>query len=251
MIARSIQLARASSSTTSIVLLVAFNLLPLIGVVFGRWSVVTLLVLYWVENGVIGVLNVPKILLARGRSGPVEAPRPLVALFFLVHYGLFWFVHGVFVWTLPLFAGVTTAVGLGGGTGALGATLPPGLPADLAPVFGPAGNGLGLAGPDLSAVAIAAVGLAVSHTVSFVVNYLGRHENLKVSPAQQAGAPYGRLVILHLAIILGGIVSLVIGSPVGAVIVLVLLKTTVDLRFHVREHGRLTAQPLAAPPIPA
>ena len=164
---------------------------------------------------------------------------------------MFWFVHGVFVWTLPLFAGVTTAVGLGGGTGALGATLPPGLPADLAPVFGPAGNGLGPAGPDLSAVAIAAVGLAVSHTRLVRRQLLGRRENLKVSPAQQTLAPYGRLVILHLTIIFGAFVSLVIGSPVGAVVVLVLLKTTVDLRFHVREHGRLTAQPLAAPPIPA
>ena len=64
-------------------------------------------------------------------------------------------------------------------------------------------------------------------------------------------APYGQLVILHLTIILGGIVACVIGSPIATVIVLLLLKTAVDLRLHVREHGRLTAQPLAAPPIPA
>ena len=47
------------------------------------------------------------------------------------------------------------------------------------------------------------IGLAISHTVSFVLNYRRRGEYLKVSPAQQAQAPYGRLVILHLAIILG------------------------------------------------
>ncbi|HLO36765.1 MAG TPA: DUF6498-containing protein, partial [Candidatus Deferrimicrobium sp.] len=60
MIARSVRLARAASSTTSIVLLVGFNLLPLAGVIFWRWNVATLLVLYWVENGIVGALNVPK-----------------------------------------------------------------------------------------------------------------------------------------------------------------------------------------------
>jgi hypothetical protein len=246
-IARTIELARASSSMTSIVLLVAFNLVPLIGVLFGGWSVVTLLVLYWVENGIIGVLTVPKILLARGGAGPIEAARAVIAAFFLVHYGLFWFVHGVFVFALPVLAGLGGVAGSpGGGSGLTGPSLPPGFPPDLVPAFGAAGSGLRPAGPDLSAVAVAAIGLAISHGVSFAVNYLGRHENLKVSPAQQAQAPYGRLVILHLAIILGGTVSLAIGSPIGAVIVLVLLKTVVDLRFHVREHARLAARPIPA-----
>jgi len=221
--------------------------LPLIGVVVGRWNVVTLLVLYWVENGVIGILNVPKILLARGRSGPIEAPRAFIAGFFLVHYGPFWFVHGVFVLSLP------ALVGLGGGSGPGGSglpafsgpTLPPGFPTDAFIGFGPdPGTGARPAGPDLSGLAIAVIGLAISHTISFVVNYRGRGEYLKVSPAQQAQAPYGRLVILHLAIILGGIVSLAIGSPIGAVVVLVLLKTAVDLRFHLREHAGLAARPL-------
>ena len=31
--------------------------------------------------------------------------------------------------------------------------------------------------------------------------------------------------------------SLTIGSPIGAIIVLVVLKTIVDLRFHLREHA--------------
>ena len=32
--------------------------------------------------------------------------RGTVAGFFVIHYGLFWFVHGIFVLTLPLFAGL-------------------------------------------------------------------------------------------------------------------------------------------------
>ena len=33
-----------------------------------------------------------------------------VAGFFVIHYGLFWFVHGIFVLTLPLFAGLGNGV---------------------------------------------------------------------------------------------------------------------------------------------
>jgi hypothetical protein len=253
-IARTVRLAQSTSSTTSIVLLVAFNLLPLAGVVLWGWNVGTLLILYWVENGIVGILNIPKILLARG-TGPAGAAtqepevevagqaRPLlngiaanitIALFFVVHYGIFWLVHGVFVLTLsswfgrsgPPLVGPDSFEVLPDGTVILGA--------------------VESTGPDLSAVAWAALGLAISHTVSFAINYVGRREYLKVSPTQQMGAPYGRLVILHMSIILGAIVSIAIGSPIGAVIVLVLLKTGVDLALHLREHDRLAVKPQPA-----
>lgn len=48
-------------------------------------------------------------------------------------------------------------------------------------------------------------------------------------------------MILHLTIIFGAVVSLSRGSPVGAIVVLVLLKPAVDLVLHRREHARLGA----------
>ena len=249
MIERAVRLARATSSTTSIVLLVTFNLIPLAGVLFWGWNVATLLVLYWVENGIVGLLNVPKMLLAQGPDepatrvvdvrglGPVNVarggPTSKAALvpFFLVHYGIFWLVHGVFVFTLPLFiGGVANAVGPG-------ALVPdPGLGSVAFDyrVVDPRS-------PDLSAVAFGAIGLAISHTASFLLNYIGRGEYRRTSAARQMFAPYGRLLILHLTIILGAFLSLAIGSPIGAIVVLVLLKATVDLGFHLREHSRPAA----------
>ena len=141
---------------------------------------------------------------------------------------MFWFVHGIFVWTLPLFADAF-------GRSAIDA-------------FGAAGfdeETSRSVGPNLAAVGFGLIWLAISHGASFVINFLGRHEYRKVTPQEQAMAPYTRLVILHLAIVFGGIVSLSIGSPVGAVIVLVLLKTVVDLRLHLREHAGLAARPSA------
>ena len=43
--------------------------------------------------------------------------------------------------------------------------------------------------------------LAISHGVSYRLNYIGRGEYLRVESVQQAMAPYGRLVILHVTII--------------------------------------------------
>jgi hypothetical protein len=51
-------------------------------------------------------------------------------------------------------------------------------------------------------------------------------------------APYKRIVIMQLAVILGGWLTLLASAPVGALVVLVLLKTGVDLVAHVREHAK-------------
>ena len=244
MIDRAVRLARATSSTTSVVVLVVFNLIPLIGVLFWGWNVATILVLYWVENGIVGLLNVPKMLLAAGdetaSSGPIGSggaaltSRVGAVGLFLVHYGIFWFVHGIFVFSLPFFVGIGSMAGgpnqfIDSGTFGPG-VLPPGVvPLTVARNIG----------PDLGAVGLGAIGLAISRGVSFVVNFLGRREYLRMTIGRQMFAPYGRLVILHLTILFGAFLSLSIGSPVGAIVVLVILKTIVDLGFHVREHGRL------------
>jgi hypothetical protein len=154
--------------------------------------------------------------------------KAALAPFFIVHYGIFWLVHGVFVFTLPLF--------FGGG-----------FLTNVTPLLDESGSPFDVSvvqiGPDLSAVAWGAVGLAISHVSSFLINFVGRGEYRRVSAARQM---YGRLVILHLTILFGAFVSLAIGSPIGAIVVLVLLKTGLDLRLHLREHDRL-----AGPPLPA
>jgi hypothetical protein len=68
------------------------------------------------------------------------------------------------------------------------------------------------------------------------MNYIGRGEYLRTSGAEQAAAPYGRLVVLHVTIIIGGMAIAVTGAPSAAVLVLVILKTALDLGFHLAEH---------------
>lgn len=81
------------------------NLIPLFGVLFFGWSLFSIVLLYWFENGVIGFFNVLKIGWARkpvsGESRFTINGRPANSFgkaflipFFIFHYGLFWTVHG-------------------------------------------------------------------------------------------------------------------------------------------------------------
>jgi hypothetical protein len=241
-VARLIAWYRIGSSVGAVASLILANLVPLAGVLWFGWSVRTVLIVYWLENGVIGAFNVLKMLRAQGpdpvRPEVVVAPdgrrirvpvsaaslvppglERLAAIpFFIVHYGLFWLVHGIFVLSLPLFA--TAAADQAFGT-------------DMAPE------------PDQILVVL--IVLAISHGVSYRLNYIGRGEYLRVSPIQQAMAPYGRLVILHVTIIVGGMAIAVTGASAAAIVVLVLLKTAMDLGFHLREHGQEVTEAVATP----
>ena len=81
--------------------LVVTNLLPLAGVFFFGWTVFEVLALYWLENVVIGILNLPKILTASGRFGASSKDPQQTELFAgdssekLARFGLaaFFFVH--------------------------------------------------------------------------------------------------------------------------------------------------------------
>jgi hypothetical protein len=212
-----------NSSAIAAALLVITNLIPLAGVLWFGWDLILILGLYWAENGVVGVINVGKILLAEGEppknlrltvNGRPAASmgRPALAGFFCLHYGLFWIGHGIFVFTfIPAMTGMSS----GGSGGAAPLELP-----DI----------------DVPLLFAGAVGLAISHGVSFWTNFLGRGEYRHISAVEVMKQPYGRLVILHITIVLGGIVSAYLGSPIGSLLVLVVLKTALDLYFHLRQH---------------
>jgi hypothetical protein len=219
---RVIEAYRVNSSAVAVALLVITNLIPLAGVLWLGWDLELILALYWVENGVVGVINVLKILSARGTNttstwrvnGRPASSMSRVGLagFFCMHYGIFWIGHGGFV--LAFVPAISGSVGGFGGQ----ITLDP------------------VAIPDAGVLAFAAIGLAISHGTSFWMNYLGHGEYLTLSPAQVMSQPYGRLVIMHLTIILGAFVSIFLGTPIGSLLVLVVLKTALDLYFHLRQH---------------
>jgi len=210
---------RAASSTRAVVALLIANAIPLVGVLILGWSVWTILILYWLENGVVGVFNVLKMTRAEGPTVEGSARwrvngRPADQLtraemipFFTIHYGIFWLVHGVFVLTLPQMAGIAGTVDLARGVNPL-------------------------------TILVAIVALSISHAVSYRLNFIGREEYRRVSPAAQMFKPYGRLLILHITIIFGALAIGLTGAPAAAVAVLVGLKTALDLGLYLADHAR-------------
>ncbi|HEX9739056.1 MAG TPA: DUF6498-containing protein [Candidatus Limnocylindria bacterium] len=222
LVQRAFEVYRVNSSPVAVALLVLFNLVPLAGVLWLGWNLVLILALYWVENGVVGVINILKILRAEGtgtssswtmNGRPIsEMSRLAVAGFFSFHYGLFWVVHGAFVlFFIPALAG--DLIGAQAGAFVVPLVL-----------------------PDLGVLALGAVGLGISHAVSFWTNYIERGEFRTLSPAQVMTQPYGRLVIMHLTILVGAFVSIFLATPVGSLLVLIVGKTALDLAFHLRQH---------------
>ena len=53
--------------------------------------------------------------------------------------------------------------------------------------------------------------------------------------------PYARVMILHVSILLGGFAAQAMGAPAMALIVLISLKTAIDLRSHIAERRKLGA----------
>ncbi|HHI68168.1 MAG TPA: hypothetical protein ENJ97_02455, partial [Planctomycetes bacterium] len=129
--------------------LILSNLLPLAGVLFWGWDAFSLLLLFWMENVVIGVIHVFRLALAEGGTGMEKAGRFFLIPFFAVHYGLFTFVHGVFVVAL---CGPDSPFRGGGGAG----FNPMDLPSIVLSRLGEGGFGAALAV------------LAASHVFSFV-----------------------------------------------------------------------------------
>ena len=231
--------ATTRSHPWAVAAIVAVNMIPLAGVLLFGWRLSDLMLLYWLENGIIGGFTVLKILTSRvpaqtPRSAWVEMLGPLAhrlgavgtAIFFTIHYGIFWSVHGMIIqvffapgargggWSGPGF--------LGGGFG--------GVPMG-AESFGPA------AGAVSGGVAVALLSLVISHGTSYVLNFLGRGEDRSLSPVALMQQPYGRVFVLHATILVGGFLAMFLGQPLLSLVVLVVLKTAIDVHAHRREHG--------------
>ena len=202
--------------------LVAANLLPLALVLAGRQEVGGLVLLYWAENVVIGFYTVLRML-ESGRGAATEKVGK--TLFFCVHYGMFCFVHGVFV----------TALFLGREQHQVLHALEP-WPGPLflvqGLVFGVRSMGLF----SLHALLLPLLALVASHGASFYLHYMRNGRYLTSRPDDSFWRPYPRMVLLHLGILGGGFFIAQHGSSVPMLAALVVGKTLIDLALHRRSN---------------
>ena len=192
-----------SLSTTSLALIVG-NLVPIIGVLFFEWQLFPLILLYWLENVVIGVFNAFKMLTCSGSES--IAQRIFMTMFFSVHYGMFCFGHGTFV--VDLFGGDLDSI-----------------PAALQIIF-------------QSGLQLALIALVLSHGFSFLQNYLMRGEFRAMSVSEVMFSPYKRIIVLHVFIIFGGMALQTFGVTQMGLIILAIVKIVADLMAHKVEHEK-------------
>ena len=196
--------------TPSLLALGLANALPIAGVLLLGWKVFPLVLLYWLENVVVGGFNVGKLLLAQPQEPAYSVGKLFLIPFFIFHFGMFTLLHGVFVFalfgakTLPRFDSLAE------------------LPAAIRAYH----LGWGV------------LALVVSHGLSFYWNYFQNGEYRRASLPILMMQPYARLVVLHLAVLFGGWIVLTLGSPLLALLVLVALKTAADVRAHSAERHK-------------
>lgn len=188
--------------------LIAANIVPLIGVLFWEWRVFDVMLLFWLENVIIGFFNILKMSAWTIRSRIY--PAVMLIGFFAVHYGGFAFGH--FVVLMALFGGIQ--------------------PGDTVSIeffmTRPEFHTLGFYG--------AVLGLFASHLFSFCVNFLARGEIAQTHALALMFHPYKRVMMLHVTLLLGGAAAQILKQPVWAMVLLVGLKIAFDLRAHRKSH---------------
>jgi hypothetical protein len=179
------------------------------GVLVLGWSPFVVMLLFWFENVVIGVFNVARMLatgLRLGAAGVLGAVA--LSAFFTVHYGLFTAVHGMFV--VLLFGGAEV------GRGAMDGGPAAPLAAMFDYLFAERDGWL------------AVLAIVLVHLSGFI-QWLVRTREAPPPLKSLMGAPYGRIVILHVTLIASGFLVQALQAPVAGALLLVGLKLAYDL----------------------
>ena len=210
-------------SKLPLIALLTVNAMPIVGVLFFKWDAFLIVLLYWAENVAVGFYNVLKMAMVKVKHPAEHLGKLFQIPFFIIHYGGFTGIHGMFV--LAMFKKEGDVFGKG-----------PDWPCFLAFVqilFHTIAQAY-RAIPVNARWVIAA--MFVSHGISFVFNYLYKGEYARISGEKLMMQPYARVVVMHIAIIFGGFLTMAFGSPVGLLLMLVIIKTLIDVALHKRQH---------------
>ena len=225
---KSILLDSREKFSTDVIFIVVANFTTLFGVIFLHWGLFSVLFLYWLESAMIGMFSILKILIAPSYIG--GRLRKLILLpFFIAHYGGFMVGHLFLIYFVSFAPYIFTHNGY--------------FPEDA-----------GLSQEMLLPVLM----LLFSHGFSFFKNYIAKKEYLKVSSTQLMSQPYGRIILMHITLLLGAVLVTAITVSMQAInteaslkvilqsivisifSIFIILKILVDIKAHSKEHSTFT-----------
>ena len=186
---------------------IAGNITPIFGVLFYDWSLFDIFYLYWAENVLIGAFTAIRMLVCASNWGIGMLIGSTFNVgfvaFFAAHYSLFCFGHGMILFDL-FYEG----------------------PVDI----GKNENYLftyALDNPqDGFYIAILGIVLVV---ITEGMKKIAQDRRDARLPMEIMISPYGRIVVLHLTIIFGGLAAQSLGAPIWALALLIVLKTGYDV----------------------
>ena len=192
--------------TQPVVLLGLFvDLLPIYGVIAWGWTAVPLVLLYWMENIVAGVMTIPRLIVSGGSYGVIGIVAGLaLSAFFVFHYGLFCMVHGTFLMGFAAFSQgpeAMSSIPMMDITGMFEFSLKSGLHVDW--------------------MLYAIIAFQV---IVFVWEFLIKGEWKNTNPMAEMFAPYGRIIVLHFALFVGAGALFLLGEPMIGVLGLILFR---------------------------
>ena len=182
----------------TIPLLVAANLIPLLGVLFSGWKLGEVIGLFWAESVVMGFYTLLKL--------------AVVTRWGSLFYGI------VFLWTFGFFTAVQFQFIYGLFVRGIHAQGPaPDTLEALTSLFLPLWPALLL--------------LFMIHGASFVLNFLAQGEYERASWGSLMLVPQLRMILMQFTIILGGWGVILLHSPMPALVLLVAFKMRLDLKL--------------------
>ena len=220
-------------------MLVVANLLPVYGVLALDWPVFQLFALYWMEVIVVGIVAVLSMLYVPVPGVVARAGKLVTLLFFCIGYGILSLVYALFLAVifkndafLRLFHGL-----LGVSSVAIVST------PDFASIVVYAFLGAGLlllkeVGKGWFAV-VTIGGIAASHLLAFFRHYVGRGDIRKANLPNLGFEPFSYLALMHVVVIAAGSAALSGASYAWVPLLVIAVKTAVDLLAHLREWSRL------------
>ncbi len=187
----------------SLLILIAVNLYPIIGVIFLGWSPISVVLFYVIETFIIGLFNILKMLISNCNG----FLKFFLIPFFIIHYNLFIIVQIAFLHFLETNIGAQEI--------------------NLRFLFN-------------IDYLINIAFIFASHGYSFYKNYIKKGEYKKASVVNLMFTPYKRIAIQHVTVLAGVFLIINFNAPIIFMFVLIILKIIFDVRAHYKIHDAFT-----------
>lgn len=196
--------------------ILAVDLFPIWAVLTLGWGAAPLVFLYWLENVIIGAVTLAKMVAASVKAHMIGLLGMLfIGPFFVFHYGMFCFVHGVFV---SAFASMGSQVD-----------------AAFPTPWGLIDQALA-SGASMPAFVLAIILVQI---FLFLQDFILRGEYRETSVDAEMMKPYGRVIVLHIAIFAGAFAMVALGEPMWGMLGLILLRAAWGVFLTVRRRVRI------------